>query len=118
LVKYQMRGGKRNGAGRKKGTPNKATLERQAKVAQEGVTPLEVMLEGMRFHYAMYEAVKGTPDSDLAAASALKEAKEYARDAAPYVHPKLATTEVVGDPDQPVEHRMVVEFVSASGSKS
>ena len=38
--------------GRRKGTPNKATAARQAEVAATGRTPLEVMLENMRFAHA------------------------------------------------------------------
>ena len=37
--------------GRKKGTPNKATAERQAAVAASGKTPLEIMLENARWAY-------------------------------------------------------------------
>jgi hypothetical protein len=40
-------------------------------------------------------------------------AHECARDAAPYVHPKLAAVELSGNPDKPVEHKMTVEFVTA-----
>jgi hypothetical protein len=42
------RGGYRENAGRKQGTPNKATAARQAEVAASGITPLEVMLDNMR----------------------------------------------------------------------
>jgi hypothetical protein len=37
--------------GRRKGTPNKATAERQAAVAVSGKTPLEIMLDNMRRAY-------------------------------------------------------------------
>lgn len=40
------RGGNRPGAGRKSGTPNKASVERQKKVAATGDAPLEYTLEG------------------------------------------------------------------------
>lgn len=70
------RGGKREGAGRKPGVPNKATAERQAEIAASGLTPLEYMLGIMR-----NEAM--TLDSRFEAAKA----------AAPYVHPKLSSIE-------------------------
>jgi len=41
----------RQWGGRKKGTPNKATTERQAQVAATGKTPLEIMLENARWAY-------------------------------------------------------------------
>lgn len=44
------RGGKREGAGRKAGVHNKASIERQEQVAGTGVTPLDVMLQRMRYH--------------------------------------------------------------------
>jgi len=42
------RGGNRPGAGRKSGTPNKASVERQKKVAATGDAPLEYTLKVMR----------------------------------------------------------------------
>lgn len=73
------RGGKRPGAGRKKGASTKRTrktnkLAEQA--AGEGVLPLQVMLEAMRAHHT-------AGDLDKAAA--------IAKDAAPYVHTKAPT---------------------------
>jgi hypothetical protein len=69
------RGGKRPGAGRKPGTANVKTREIADKAAAEGITPLEVMLKAMRsFHDA----------------GDLEKAAHFAKDAAPYVHAKLA----------------------------
>ena len=44
-----VRGGKRAGAGRKKGSLTKRTQELVAKATAEGVQPLEIMLRNMRF---------------------------------------------------------------------
>lgn len=74
------RGGKRPGAGRKAGTPNKATQKRQAEVAASGLTPLDYMLNILRDEGA-------APDMRFEAAKA----------AAPYVHPKLASTELTAN---------------------
>jgi hypothetical protein len=52
--------------------------------------PLEVMLDAMRSHYE-------AGDLDKAAA--------FAKDAAPYVHPRIANIEVSGNPDAPIEIR-------------
>jgi hypothetical protein len=43
-----MRGGKRSGAGRRKGAPNKATAARQAAIAASGEAPLDYMIRVMR----------------------------------------------------------------------
>jgi hypothetical protein len=48
----------RKTGGRKRGTPNKATVARQAQAASTagaGVTPLEVMLSNMRFAHEQAE---------------------------------------------------------------
>ena len=86
------RGGRREGAGRPKGAHNKASNERQAKVAAEGVTPLDVLISGMRFHFTMAERLLDEPDGDAKSiAAALEKAGAFASQAAPYVHPRLAT---------------------------
>lgn len=74
------RGGKREGAGRPKGAVNKATAARQAEIAASGLTPLDFMLNRMR-------------DESMD-----EEARfEAAKAAAPYVHPRLAATEIKGE---------------------
>src|SRR3990167_2971523 len=95
------RGGASPGAGRKSGAPNKATQERQAEVAASGVTPLEVMLENMRFaHERGEEVIAKIIEGESANVDALKEllgfrrmAQDCAKEAAPYVHPRLAAVE-------------------------
>lgn len=74
-----MKGGKRDGAGRKKGVPNKATVERQAEIAATGETPLEYKLRVMR---------DKTVDHDRRDKMAIA--------AAPYVHNRLAAIEHTG----------------------
>ena len=39
-----------------RGTPNKASVERQAEVASTGATPLATMIAKMRFHLAAAES--------------------------------------------------------------
>lgn len=72
-------GGKRDGAGRKAGTPNKASVERQKAIADSGLTPLDYMLGILRD--------KGAEPEDRMWA---------AEKAAPYVHPRLAALEHSG----------------------
>ena len=66
-------GGHRPGAGRPKGSPNKATQERQAEIAASGLTPLDFMLQVLR-----------APESSM------EDRKWAAERAAPYVHPRLS----------------------------
>lgn len=78
-----MRGGKRPGAGKKKGSKHKLTIGRELAAAQvikgaEGQSPLEVMLEVMRDPNAR-------PDVRL----------DAAKGAAPYVHRKQPQEVVV-----------------------
>ncbi len=92
------RPGERRG-GRKKGIPNRASISRQAKVAAEGVTPLDVMLRAMREHFE---------------AKRFDEAAAFAKDAAPYVHPKLATTTLQGPNGGPIP---TVDLTKASDAQ-
>jgi hypothetical protein len=84
-------GGRRKGAGRKPGAKTKKTQEIAARAAEQGVTPLEVLLGAMRLYHERGQIA-------LACAAA--------KDAAPYVHPRLAATQVT-------EHRgsLVIELV-------
>src|SRR5947209_7490139 len=71
-------GGYRPGSGRKPGIPNSKTLEIRDRAAQDGITPLEVMLSIMK---ARLEA--GDQGGALIAANM----------AASYMHSRLAATE-------------------------
>lgn len=73
----KIKGGKRPGAGRKPGVPNKRTAETQEAVEKSGLTPLEYMLSVMR-------DVGQDEQRRLAAANM----------AAPYVHAKLSSIEM------------------------
>ena len=95
-----QKGGKRPGAGRKKGEPNKRTAEAQKKAEETGVTPLEYMLNVMR--------TSGDPRVALSAAVA----------AAPYVHAKLASVEVKGPNGGPIETVTRVELVPMRGNSA
>lgn len=78
-------GGKRPGAGRRKGSVNAKTKKRKdvaAKALESGLTPLDYMLDRLR-------------DKNETAAVRL----QCARDAAPYVHPRLAAIEHSGGLD-------------------
>jgi hypothetical protein len=87
------RGGKRPGAGRKRGGRNPRTLSRLKLVEEAtagGITPLELMLRHMRDLWD-----EGTKDSKAAAA-------KLAVDVAGFVHPRLSSIDMTND--QLVEH--------------
>ncbi len=89
-----MKGGKRVGAGRKKGNPNRASAAREAAIAASGLTPLDYMLTTMRD--------EGKP---------LALRLDMAKAAAPYVHPRLASVEQTGEPHAPVPLSFTINFV-------
>jgi hypothetical protein len=101
---FQMpRGGKRRGAGRKPGHLNKRTVARQqlaASAAEEGISPLEVMLNRMRHYHSVAERelAKGENADPGIIDRALKAANESAKDAAPFVHARLSAIEHSGSP--------------------
>ena len=106
------RGGYRPGAGRKKGAVNKATRERQEvalRALREGTTPLDVILEAMKSAYEKGGAEAAVP---------------FAKEAAPYVHPKLSNVDanvngVIGQyaaQPIPVEQRHSDTVASTNGS--
>lgn len=132
------RGGKREGAGRVAGVLSKKTIARREladKALAEGKTPLEVMLGNMRHFDRLAESAETAltelsqdkiaemqPDeqfkyllAEVKKAAGLRDmAQTCARDAAPYLHPKLASVEHSG----PDGGALVVEVVRfTNGSK-
>ena len=94
-------GGKRAGAGRKKGAATQRTKKTNTiaeKAAGDGVLPLQVMLEAMR---EMYEAKQ------------LGKAAAIAKDAAPYLHRRLAT--ITHEGAVGVKLQIVEEIVDPAG---
>jgi hypothetical protein len=129
------RGGKREGSGRRKGALG-ALAKRTTKIAEaaaaEGKTPLEIMLDNMRhFQQVALDAEKviesmnedqlhslgGNHQEQFKALLAkVKQAAglrvmahECARDAAPFIHPKLSSVLVGGDPENPVSLYLISE---------
>lgn len=74
------KGGKREGAGRKPGVPNKRTAAQAEAIEASGLTPLDFMLGILR-------------DENQLASNRMWAAEK----AAPYVHAKLASVEFKGD---------------------
>ena len=87
-------GGKRLGAGRPKGSRNRASARREQFVALGGRTPVDVMISIMRYNFdaAEYERSQPTPNQkEINAAHA--RALDAAYRAAQFVHPKLSAVE-------------------------
>ena len=101
-------GGSRPGAGRPKGATTRRTQEIAAKEFEK-VTPLEVMLANMRFAHERAEEVAkvvaggpGDPDTFKELLRLRQMAQDCAKDAAPYMHPRLNAIATL-DPAEPVD---------------
>ena len=88
-------GGKRPGLGRKKGSLAKKTREIAARAAEQGITPLEVMIRAMRQYLEE---------------GRLDKAAAVAKDAAPYCHPRLSAIAVSGG-ETPMRLQLIEEIV-------
>lgn len=101
-----MRGGHRPNAGRKKGTKNTATVERQRAVAEMTVK-LEATLPNV-FKGNAHELLMAVyKNEDLPLPTRIDAAKA----AIPHETPKLSSVEHKGDPDNPLEQNSRVELV-------
>lgn len=97
-------GGARVGAGRKPGSITTKTREITEAALAAGITPLEVMLQSMREFHDKGEFLS---------------ACSVAKDAAPYVHPRLAAMEHSGPDGGPIQvtvARFVEDAVGKSGT--
>lgn len=92
-----MRGSKRGErrGGRTKGTPNKKTAERIEAIEASGLVPLDFMLPVLRDE-----------------AESMENRMWAAEKAVPYVHAKLASVEVIGAPDKPLQTITRIELVA------
>lgn len=104
-----MSGGKRPGAGRPKGAKNKRTKEllqeaEKSAAAIKRVVPNAFSGDAHSLLMAIYKDPAHKLELRLDAAKA----------AAPYEKPKLASTEVKGDANEPLKHKLTIEFVRAA----
>lgn len=111
-----IRGGRRPGAGRKKGVPNKLTAALRARLDETGMTPLEAMHRAMNELCAKADRMKlgkhGIMDAKVMDyLDLLERAAEIASKLAPYRHPKLQSIEHKGEGGGPIQQRVIVEFV-------
>lgn len=96
-------GGKRSGAGRKKGSLTQKTREVAEMAASQGVTPLEVMLEAMN-------SFRENGDIEKAAG--------FAKDAAPYMHPRLASVDMKAEIQNRTLDQAIAELDAAEPRRS
>jgi hypothetical protein len=100
-----MRGGKRPGAGRKKNVPNRASANRERKVAESGMTPLDTMLKAMRVLLALADE---SANDKKQYEHFIRAAAGVAKDCACFVHPRLSTVEQAAS-TSPVKH--IIEVI-------
>ena len=91
-----MRGGRREGAGRKPGSVSRIDAEARLKAAAGGMMPLDYLLSIMR-----------DEGEDK------REQLDAAKAAAPYCHARLSSTEVSGPDRGPIETREVTDETRA-----
>lgn len=104
------KGGARLGAGRKPRAPNKATKAREEFILSSGIGPLMVMIDNMRHAYdkaleaedRLKKNANLVTDIEKQALAAQimyfrHASHNFARDAAPYVHPRLAQVDHSGE---------------------
>jgi hypothetical protein len=95
------RGGYMPGGGRPKGSKGKKTQELLGKAMAEGITPMEVLLNDMRYFHKLAEKNLAkiieheTIEANLELFNEVKALKAIARECAekvsPYIHPKLSS---------------------------
>lgn len=135
-------GGKRRGAGRRPRATNARTREIADRAFEQGITPLEVMLDNMRFYHGKAEealrvllvgnlktAEGDEPNQDIIdgikdALELRKRAGDEAARAAPYMHTRMGydNTDYSADPDfVPLAERLAYytrrDEIAAAGDK-
>lgn len=93
------RGGSRANAGRPAGSINRASAERQRRVLESGLTPLDYLLQIVR-------------DKSQDTARRLDAAKA----SAPYVHPRLSAIHYTGDFEVQTHEERLAELEKAAAS--
>lgn len=101
--------------GRPRGALNRRSREVLAEAEATGATPLEVMLEAMRHHYAKSHRATKPNDKEKALAAAAM----FAKDAAPYLHPRLSSSVLTGKDGGPlVPDRIPLDLIRALVSEA
>jgi len=94
LRRVSMHGGKRDGAGRRRGSPNRASARREQSIANTGRTPMDILVRAMRYFDNMADrALNQKNPNEKRVSAAFKLAVDVATKAAPYIHQRLATVD-------------------------
>jgi hypothetical protein len=99
-------GGKRLGAGRPRGRPNKASIARELAVSVTGLSPRDVMIGAMR-HWWDVAAEHSAKGNRRLADQYLVRAVSVARDVAVFVHPKAGGSSAPNNADDPAPAQRV-----------
>ncbi|MEB2499549.1 hypothetical protein [Burkholderia cenocepacia] len=88
-------GGKRSGAGRKRGAVTRISQEARERAAQTGELPHEFLLRVVRGEDAFFDSVQVNGESvEIQRKPTFAERVDAAKAAAPYFQPRLAATEI------------------------
>jgi hypothetical protein len=98
-----MRGGKRNGSGRKKGSPNKATAKVRAEVKELALEHVPAVIEELA-------RLATRAESEAARVSAIKELLDRAYGKSPQA--------LTGDGGGPIQHQVGVSWMTESQAKA
>lgn len=107
------RGGRREGAGRRKGSVSAQTKAKRALAAKaeaDGITPLEVMLGTMR---AIWNEATDETGKVVSVPLAM-QASTVAEKAAAFIHPKLSTVQQTKPEEDEAPKAVKVTVVDAS----
>jgi len=90
------RGGRREGAGRKKDSHNRLAIEAREKAQATGLLPHEILLSMARGEpQTVYTPGADGKVTEQLVALGIEERKDAAKAAAPYYAPKISTVEVI-----------------------
>jgi hypothetical protein len=87
-------GGRRPGAGRRKGAPNRSSARREQFIAQSGPTPLDALIRVYRYYLEMAEQeLQRKRPNEARVNAAFARVADVASKAANFVHPRLAAVD-------------------------
>ena len=113
------RGGRRKGAGRKVGVPNKVTADLRQRILASGESPLEFLVRLQR--EPMPEREEGESLLVYVKRLELWDRNRIigAKEAAPYLHSRLSAIEVSGKDGEAIQHqhKVEIEFVTPEPRK-
>lgn len=102
-------GGRRPGAGRRKGVPNKITAEVRRRILESGQSSLEVV----RWIAGEFLAAANAEKEQDRRLALLERAAAIEKDALPYLHPKLQSIELTGKDAGPIQTEMTLSVEEA-----